>query len=241
MDMKAESLLVQPPPGQAFSIQDSPFSLRGACPHCSCATVFLCVAKPHSETVMGEYGNQITGWKSWAAMQCQGCKKYILGAVVRDTNNQRCEYLEHYPLDKPEDKVASEIPERIGADFKEALSCRWVKAFNATAEMCRRAIQTSCLELGAPASDSITAQIDWVHSQSKITAALKEVAHKIRLGGNRAAHPNYDEGPISPEEADAIIVFTQHYLDHVYVVPKKLDTFDFSKGGRKAAASQNVP
>jgi hypothetical protein len=77
--------------------------------------------------------------------------------------------------------------------------------------MCRRAIQASCLELGAPSADNITSQIDWVYAQKKITTALKDVAHKIRLGGNRAAHPNDDEDPISPEEADAILMFTQHY------------------------------
>jgi hypothetical protein len=66
------------------------------------------------------------------------------------------------------------------------------------------------LELGANPKDQIGAQIDWVHSQGKITPHLKEVAHKIRLGGNRGSHPPdkpEDDSPLTPEEADAGVSF----------------------------------
>ena len=69
----------------------------------------------------------------------------------------------HGLLGKPNDDVASEIPENIAADFKEALRCRYVDAYNATVEMCRRAVQASCLQLGAPA-DKLVKQIDWLVS-----------------------------------------------------------------------------
>jgi hypothetical protein len=156
-----------------------------------------------------------------------------MGGVERDAQGKGCEYVEHFPVGTPPDDIAEGIPPKIGSDLKEALRCRWVDANNATAEMCRRAIQTSCLDLGASASDNVTSQIDWIHGQGKITTFLKEVAHKIRLGGNRAAHPNDAEDPISPEEADAILAFTKHYLDHVYVVPKQMERFDFTRSGRR--------
>ena len=102
-----------------------------------------------------------------------------------------------------------------------------MNAYNATVEMCRRAIEASCLQLGAKGNDSIEAQIDWVHSQGKITTPLKEMAHKIRLGGNRGAHPS--QRIITENDADAIIEFTQEYFDHVYVMLAKMAKFDFSK------------
>ena len=80
--------------------------------------------------------------------------------------------------------------------------------------------------------------IDWLENNRKITPALKDVAHQIRLGGDRAAHPPEDPGAppkyepmikIEKDHAEAIVQFTRHFLDHVYVIPKRLPTFNFSR------------
>jgi hypothetical protein len=102
--------------------------------------------------------------------------------------------------------------------------------------MCRRAIESSCHELGAKPKLSIVQKIDWVQKQGKINKTLKNAAHTIRLGGNRGAHAIADpkvDAPITDDEADAVIRFTRHYLDHVYVLEKDLAKHDFSKSGRK--------
>ena len=44
--------------------------------------------------------------------------------------------------------------------------------------------------------------------------------------------------------ADAVIVFTRHYLDHVYVVEKRMSKIDFPKSGRrvmKPKAEVSIP
>jgi hypothetical protein len=145
-----------------------------------------------------------------------------------------CDYVEHYPLDKPNDDVASEIPEHIRADFKEALRCRWVDACNATTEMCRRAVQASCIQLGAPANNQLDKQIDWLSANGIITNPLKEMAHRIRLGGNLGAHPPEDpddptEILIGSEYADAVLEFTRDFFQHVYVTPERLKKYTFKK------------
>jgi hypothetical protein len=141
-------------------------------------------------------------------------------------------YIAHYPLGKPKEDVAAEIPEHIAADFKEALRCRWVDAYNATAEMCRRALQASCIEQEAPKKPLIE-QIEWLLAQGKITKHLCDMAHKIRLGGNAGAHPPHDpEEPeiiIGPEYADAVVEFMRDYFQYVYVNPKQLEKYNFSK------------
>ena len=181
-------------------------------------------------------------------MQCAGCLGFILAVLkVKETKTPsypdmrhtwEIEYEAHYPAGTPDDSVDEAVPKNIAADFSEALRCRWVAGYNATVEMCRRALEASCLGLGAKPKLSITQKIDWVHKQGGINKTLKNVAHKIRLGGNRGSHPIIDpsiELPITADEADAVIEFTRHYLDHVYVVEKRLAKFDFSKAGRKAA------
>ena len=80
--------------------------------------------------------------------------------------------------------------------------------------------------------------IDWLEANRIITPHLNEVAHKIRLGGNRGAHP-WKEGQavakpipvivIEKEHAQAIVDYTRYFLEHVYVIPKRLPAYDFSK------------
>jgi hypothetical protein len=156
-------------------------------------------------------------------------------------------------LGAPDQAVADEIPVHIREDFKEALRCMFVDAHNATAEMCRRAIEASCLDLGAPKKKVLEDMIDWLVDHQRITPDLKQAAHKVRLGGNRGAHPPGEalpapapgvapslptaggsdrDGPverIEKEHAEAIVAFTRHFFQYVYVIPKQLDKYDFSK------------
>jgi hypothetical protein len=139
-------------------------------------------------------------------------------------------YEMHYPLGDPPQMTCDEIPPAVLDDFNEALRCRWVNACNATVEMCRRALESSCEGLGADASQPIIAQIEWVASQGKITSFLRDMANTIRLAGNRGAHP---PRAITPEEADAVIAFMNEYLYHVYESRAKLARYDFSRAGSK--------
>ena len=194
-------------------------------------------------------GNRLGG------MQCQACMGFIL-AIVRHGPQNNFVYGSHFPLGKPDDTVPEEIPDEIKTDFKEGLRCRFVDAYNATAEMCRRALEGSCINLGASPKDVLEDMIDELEAKRIITPFMKQVAHKIRLGGNRGAHPSppapapqpaaapntaivaavpdseATPGPvrkITKEHADAIIRFTREFFHHVYVVPKELDKYDFSK------------
>lgn len=220
------------------------------CPHCRIPSLFIRVANPYTEHDRGGF------YYISAVMQCQACLALILGTAKHFPNDPRYEYVEHFPLGSPDDRVAAEIPDNIKSDFKEAIRCLWVDAYNATAEMCRRAIEASCINLGAPKSERwLEDKIDWLADQRKITPFLQQVAHKIRLGGNRAAHPPHiDPQPqgstvsaeelepqITKDHAEAIVKFAREFFHHVYVVPKQLEQYDFSKPKTIATAATPPP
>ena len=99
--------------------------------------------------------------------------------------------------------------------------------------MCRRAVQGSVIELGAK-GDRLIDQIDDLFKNGKITEALKDFAHEVRLTGNDGAHPGKDGlADVSPKDASDIIEFIREYLHHVYVMPAKLRA-------RKPAAAASV-
>jgi len=242
-------------PNNMFAVpldEKGDFSLRGTCPHC------------RRESVLMRVTNNYAGWVRptpkgterilIAVMRCQGCLEFILGAVNHIENTYTYLYKHHYPLGTPDDSVAPEIPEHIQPDFQEALRCLSVNAYNATGEMCRRALEASCLDLGAPKKDVLEDMIDWLEEKRIITPGLKEVAHKVRLGGNRCAHPTplaessaaqitdaeladiaAKTGIASPvdkigkDHAEAIVDFTRHFFQYVYVTPRQLQKYDFSK------------
>jgi len=212
------------------SIGESGFVLRGECPHCQHLAAFSPVTKSFTES-----SGKVREGRMITALRCVACYGYILGIVklVPDqyvSSQSNWVYETHYPLGKAPQLSSSDIPEHIVEDFNEALRCRWADAYNATVEMCRRALQSSCEGLGADSSLKIEAQIDWVASQGKITSFLQQIAHTIRLAGNRGAHP---PRVITEEEADAVIQFTREYFQHVYLTAARMTRFDFSKSASK--------
>jgi len=166
-----------------------------------------------------------------AAARCIACNGYILAIIKHVPDDTRTSYHwvydVHYPLGKPDDTVSGSIPEGSRLDFQEALRCRWVNAYNAAVEMCRRALESSCIQLGADPKLVLNDMIEWVHAQGKITTPLEDMAHKVKLGGNRAAHPS--DRTLTLEDADAVIEFTREYFQHVYVMPAKMAKFNFDR------------
>lgn len=206
------------------------FTIWGECPHCS-------PVQSAFETVTGTFETKIDGWSALVAVaQCIACHNFILAAITSNSGGWKYKY--HYPLGKPSDSVSEEIPEPVAVDYQEALRCHFVEAYSATVEMCRRAIESGCLEQGAPYQLVLEDMIDWLENQRIITPALKQVAHQVRLGGNRGAHPWKVGLPaakpipvivIEEDHANAVLSFTGHFLEHVYVIPAQLPKYDFSK------------
>jgi hypothetical protein len=205
----------------AIDKRNQVFTLNGSCPHCGHLAVFVEVTNKYKETDANGF---VT---SASVMLCQGCARPILGIIRYFSSGDHSSYVAHYPLGKPDDTVGEGIPDYVASDFKEALRCRWVDAYNATVEMCRRALESSCLQLEADPKLVLSDMIDWVHGQGKITTSLKDMAHKVKLGGNRGAHPS--DRVIEPDDADAVIEFTKQYFHHVYVMPAMMAKFDFTK------------
>ncbi len=204
-----------------LNINANTFTLRGRCPHANCNSnsVFVIVAGPHVEQ-QSDGGNLLC-----AAMQCQGCQKYILGIVRRPPSSATLNYKQHYPLGLPDDSVDKAVPPTIAADFSEALRCLWVKAYKATVAMSRRSVEASCNDLGA-AGRNLKERIDDLATKGRITEPLKEMAHRVRLTANRELHGKQDDlDAFSETDAIGIVAFVREYFHHVYVMPALLVSY----------------
>jgi hypothetical protein len=188
----------------------------GPCPHCAVTSFFKPVASCVQRTP------QTGGLTVVSATQCETCKQFALVVGHPQGQNQPSHLIAFYPFGKPRDAVDQNVPKPIADDFAEALRCHWIQAYRACVVMCRRAVQSSALHLGAKGGRLID-QIDDLSKNGIITTPLKEFAHEIRLTGNDGAHPDQDGlEEITQKDGEAIIEFTREYLHHVYVMPAKL-------------------
>jgi len=215
-----------------FPPQYNQIGASGACPHCSAVSLFVPVGNPYAsgEGAIQEICN---------AAQCQACKKFALVVGRRDRMSGDPNYrlVDFYPAGSPNDAVDPNVPSVTAEDLREALRCRWVSAYKATVVMCRRAIQTSCVDKKM-ADVKLQLQIDEMASKGLITEPLKHWAHEVRLGGNEGAHPDKDGlKDVTEQDADEIIQFTREFLHHIYVMPAALA----SRQASRAAGSKTGP
>jgi hypothetical protein len=207
-------------------LDEEGFVLRGQCPHCFHLAAFPSVTPFFRETQANK------DFRVVAAARCEACRKFILGIIKIVVTpgrmlNQYVSFREleaYYPLRTPAHYDANEVPDPVRLDFSEALRCHWVKAWKATVLMCRRSLQTSC-DMEKATGNDLFKQIDALAQSQRITEPLKKMAHRIRLLGKKGAHGDYSDidDTITEKDADDAITFMRHYLEHVYVLPAKLD------------------
>jgi hypothetical protein len=202
-------------PGQHGQAPYAQVGASGICPHCSIRSYFA-PRVTHQDSSIG------TGITIVSVAQCESCKAFILVVASKVNHNTSAVLSATYPLGKPKDDVDANVPKEIATDFAEALRSHWGKNYRATVVMCRRALQSSAIDLKAK-DGPLVAQIEDLFEKGKITEPLKDFAHAIRLTGNDGAHPDKDGlRDVTEKDADDIIAFTQEFLDHVYVMPAML-------------------
>lgn len=136
------------------------------------------------------------------------------------------EILETYPKYVPE-KHAS-IPQNIWSDFSEACKSFDVKAYKATVVMCRRMLQSVCLERGAKKKN---ANGNWIPLRDQIKEAFPQkdyalihsIADGIKYFGDYGAHPQ-DDGidAVKKEDSKELLDFTYNILEIAYINVWKL-------------------
>ena len=198
----------------------------GECPHCG------------RESYCRPRSGFVDGANVLSPAQCEACKEWVLVIGTRTTvGNSPSQQITVYPMGKPDDKVPQEVTDAAkGAaiDFAEALRCHWVKSYKASVVMCRRAVQSSAILLQAKGGRLID-QIDDLFMSGKITEALKDYAHEVRLTGNDGAHPDKDGlAEVAEKDSSDIIEFTREFLNHIFVIPAR---FKARKNPPTASAS----
>jgi hypothetical protein len=127
-----------------------------------------------------------------------------------------------------------ELPERLQLTLQEVRRCYQAKAYTATAMLCRKTIETLCVDRGVKEKNLATA-LEKMRDSSLIDGSLFDWADGLRLAGNRAAHDVNSD--ISWEDARDLVEFTEALLEYVIVFREKFARYKERQSRPRAAVS----
>jgi len=196
------------------------------CPHCGTRTTL--VLHTHWD-VLTRRGPASIRFGAWS---CGSCGEPIVGDVMNDPVEGEVPSTGfYYPTKVPNPTYPANMPTDVSQDAKDAHKCFAISAWRASAAMSRRAIQGACIDKGAP-DKKLVEQIDWLEEQRLITPQMKDIAHKIRLGGNAGAHPDKDGlKDVTEDDSRRLLEFLEDFVKYVYEIPGRLGTMDASSTG----------
>lgn len=121
--------------------------------------------------------------------------------------------------------IPENLPENVRKSFTDAVlilkqaptpSC---SAFRRTLEIALKSLGTE-EEKEQNKSLKLYERIEKLAKENKITPALKEWAHKLRLDGNDAIH---EETEMTVDDAEQMQLFTKYLLIYLFTLPTQVD------------------
>lgn len=157
----------------------------------------------------------------WTFSCCPSCKGALL-AFQYDYGNGFDEDTPtrmYPPMDR---RLGWTVPQAIRSAFSEAIACFKVKAYTASAIMCRKAVEALCSEHGAT-ERNLAQSLRKLKEDGVIEARLYEWAEELRQLGNAAAHGV--DSNTSREDASDMLEFTEALCQYVFTYRDKFKEF----------------
>lgn len=169
-----------------------------------------------------DFTNQITGGPH-VGLQLVRCPRCTQGMLLRSEevwDDAWSDPVVVYPSNP--DGFAAGAPGEVLAAMREAHSCLRASAFNASALMCRKALELLCAAHGAQAG-SLARSVQQLRDQGDIDGRLYEWADALRIAGNQAAH---EPGTgVSADDARDLLEFTRAIVEYVIVVRDRFERY----------------
>lgn len=124
-------------------------------------------------------------------------------------------------------EAPTDLPDEIGAAWREGATCLAVKCPNAAAAMFRLCLDHATKGL-LPEEDldglnnkirrSLGLRLDWLFNTNRLPEAFRELSTAVKDDGNDGAH----DGTLTQEEGEDLMDFAYALLDRLYSEPARL-------------------
>ncbi|SNR95310.1 protein of unknown function [Humidesulfovibrio mexicanus] len=201
------------------------------CPHCHTENAaFRSVA----DVVTNDKGNVFTLFLACNHCKCGVCATVVVSELVNVGGffvkpaqphsydgdirlSDAYAILNIYPS-KESPSAPGYITENIKRCYLQGIDNLLRNQFDAAGAMFRKALDLATKELEETKGNLVN-RIDALATKNKITPAMKDWAHAIRLDGNEAAH---DGDPIDKETCETLKSFTELFLMYAFTLPEML-------------------
>lgn len=203
--------------------------LEATCPHCHLenAAFDLLAEKPHSPTTPAPPKFTVV----FSCRRCFGAVGLTVTMTARTSTivQGQGDFHVHasrfgrvgaiYPC-APEATEPEHISESVSRCYKQAIDNRNRANVDAAGVMFRKCLDLATKELDVELAGKALAQrIDVLHREGKLTDALKDWAHSVRLDGNDAAH---EPDELSKPELAQLAAFTEVFLQYAFTLPAQV-------------------
>jgi hypothetical protein len=173
-------------------------------------------------------GQQSEDWedkKKYLFLECPSCSSVLLATRTLDLNymGNAVEWTRPVRVWPEQDKAPdSALPKLVRRSIEEALKCYKAKAYLACAVMCRRALESVCLENGVKARN-LAMGLKELLQKKVIDEKIYQWGEALRAHGNIGAHATKEE--ITITDAKDLLEFTTAICDYVFVLREKFEKF----------------
>ncbi|MFC0204755.1 DUF4145 domain-containing protein [Novosphingobium soli] len=151
-----------------------------------------------------------------AAYRCTSCSGWI---IVIGNQNEHVANPEIVEIIPGFPSAHEDLPDTARVYLDQAMST--VNAPDASAVMSGSAVDAMLKALGYE-KGSVYSRIDQACKEHKITEAMAEWAHAVRLGSNRPRHADQDNPHTSIEEAKQSLEFAEALGNFLFVLSAKI-------------------
>lgn len=191
------------------------------CPHCGVYSKIYRLSEPIYNVILN-YSLSNVG----IVYMCEKCTEPIfLKFKIKDFDTSNnifyfdSEYIEiEHPRESFEFKY---LPKDVENDFKEALDCMSIKAYNGFAALCRRILQSSATNLGVSGKNKVQNQINNLIEELQLDKDTSEIIHQVMLDGHDGAHPHLPR--VTMERAEVLLFLIKDVLNQLFVRRGKLE------------------
>ena len=207
------------------------------CPYCS--------SDQMSFTFRGQYNwdREPGVWSTfWVCRKCEegvvvnfgGEFQYSPGDCAGDICDAGFAMLDIHPKSQ-QDRAPDHVPEGIARDFSEALDNLRRQNWTSAGMMFRKVLQRSTSEIAPEDANfkdfNLFERINALEAKRRITPAMRDWAHNIRLQGNDATHEEDEE--FSEQRACEMKDFAELFLIYAFTLPERI------KASNTAAESED--
>lgn len=186
----------------------------------------FCETKGNFERVFHCHNTKPNGKKSlnYEVYQCKACTNHVLVFWSANENKTLPRYsFLMLPYQKDDFAPNTEWPEGIQKTWSDLKKCMQNELYEPAAMTARSLLQRIFRDMGST-EEKLVKAIDKLCEERKLSEAMKDWAHELRLLGNKAAHAKPDT-EIDPQDVKDVVSYIDFLLEYLYTLPIRITQY----------------